>query len=211
MTETPDIPRFSELKKLPDVPAARLLADGNAVLQTRLSVPAGAGVPEVLAALEVEGAVTDMLLVLAHALPPREATWWACLSARDILPEGTSTPSLKAAEAWVFRPGPDTRGMAREALDTAHNEDDTVLCAMAACMADGTLGPGELEDYDAPPGAVGGAAFGMALTALFHDEDRVEEQGQILLFRALDIARGGNGTRPSGQAQPQADITEVLP
>jgi len=101
---------------------------------------------------------------------------------------------LSAAEAWEFKPGPESRAAARAALDDDGNEVDTALCAMAASMADGTLGPGELEDYAAPPGAVGGAAFGMLLTALFHDEDKVETRGPELLARALDIARGGNGT-----------------
>ena len=187
--------RFEALKKLPDDPAAKILARGNAVLQTPLEAPASASVPEVLSELDAKRAVIDMLQLLAHALPPREATWWACLSARDLLSEDAAAPPppLKAAEAWVLQPGEDTRARAREALDSAHNEDETVLCAMAATFADGTLGPGELQDYEAPPGAVGGAAFGMALTALFHDEDQVELRGQWLLERALDIARGGNG------------------
>ena len=193
--------RFSDLTKVPAVPAAKVLARGNAVLQTPLDAPASASIADVLAELEAKGALIDMLQLLAHALPAREATWWACLSARDTLAEGT--PVLKAAEAWVYQPGVNTRTLAREALDTATNQDETVLCAMAASFADGTLGPGELEDYTAPAGAVGAAAFGMALTALFHDEDKVEAEGQVLLARALDIARGGSGTlaaapRPTG-------------
>ncbi|WP_370049236.1 MULTISPECIES: DUF6931 family protein [Salipiger] len=195
MTAPAHTDRFTGLRKLPDAPTARILATGNAVLQTPLDLPASASVPETLAALETEGALIDMLQVLAHALPPREATWLACLAARGTVPEGAAMPApLRAAEAWVFKPGPETRAAARAALDAAGNEDDTALCAMAASMADGTLGPGELEDYAAPPGAVGGAAFGMLLTALFHDEDKVETRGPELLARALDIARGGNGT-----------------
>lgn len=188
-------PRFKELSKLPDEPAAKILTRSNAVLQTPLDAPASASVAEVLSELDAKGALIDMLQLLAHALPPRQATWWACLSARDIFPEdaGTLTLSLRAAEDWVFQPSDETRARARAAFDAAPNEDDTVLCAMAATLADGTLGPGELEDYEAPPGAVGGAAFGIALTSLFHDEDQVEVRGPLLLERALDIARGGNG------------------
>lgn len=195
---------FSALKKLSGAPAAKLLSEGNAVLQTSIDAPANASVAEVLAELESKDALLDMLQLLAHALPAREAIWWACLSARETVAEGAALPPpLRAAEAWVFQPGEDTRAAARDALDTASNEDETVLCAMAAAFAAGTLGPGELEDYDAPPGAVGAAAFGMALTALYHHEDGVEERGQRLLARALDIARGGNGNVP--QSTKQAD------
>lgn len=202
---------YRELKKLPGIPAAKILAQGNVVLRTRLEASASASVADVLAELEKKGALIDMLQLLAHSLPAREATWWACLSARDIVPEGATIPApLKAAEAWVYQPGVESRTRAREALDGAGNEDDTVLCAMAASFANGTLGPGELEDYQAPPGAVGSAVFGMALTSLFHDEEQVETRGPVLLARALDIARGGSGNvgvRAAGQAMPGSEAT----
>lgn len=187
-------PRFIALKKLPDHPAARTLAQSNVVLQTPLEAPASACAATLLSELDSKGAQIDMLQLLAHTLPPREGTWWACLAARDILADADKlTPSIKAAEAWVLQPSLETRTNARAALDTAPNEDETVLCAMAASFADGTLGPGEYEDYDAPPGAVGGAVFGMMLLSLFDQEDEVEARGTLLLDRALDIARGGNG------------------
>ncbi|MBP1852491.1 DUF6931 family protein [Rhizobium halophytocola] len=200
--------RYSDLRKLSAIPTVRLLAAGNAVLQTPLDAPASASVAEVLTELDAKGALLDMLQLLAHALPAREATWWACLSARDILADGAPVPPpLRAAEAWVHRPGNETRTLAREALDKAKNEDETVLCAMAASCAAGTLGPGLLEDYDAPPGAVGGAVFGMALISLYHDSDLVAARGPLLLARALDIARGGSGNvaPPVSQSIPVSD------
>ncbi|NSX53687.1 hypothetical protein HRQ87_02630 [Sulfitobacter sp. 1151] len=200
-------PRFGALKKVPDHPAARTMAHNNVVLQTPVDAAANASVAEVLSELDAKGALIDMLQLLAHALPAREATWWACLSARDTLPDGKLTPSVKAAEAWVLQPSEETRTRAREALDTAHNEDETVLCAMAASFANGTLGPGQHEDYEAPPGAVGVAAFSMALTSLFHDEDQIDTHGRLLLERALDIARGGNG-RMDKPAMTKAATTE---
>lgn len=197
---------FTDLKKLSSEPAAKVLSKGNAVLQTKLDAPASASIADVLEELQAKDALIDMLQLLAHALPAREAIWWACLSARETLAEGEALPPpLKAAEAWVYQPGTETRAMAREALDTAANEDDTVLCAMGAAFAAGTLGPGELDDFEAPPGAVGAAAFGMALTALFHDEEKVEERGPLLLGRALDIARGGNGKISAVQLTPRQE------
>ncbi|MEL6478802.1 MAG: hypothetical protein AAFR17_15840 [Pseudomonadota bacterium] len=196
--------RFGDLKKIPPEPAAKIMARGKVVLQTKLDAPASASVGDVLAELEEKGELIDMLHLLAHALPPREATWWACLSGRDIVPEGTEKmpPPLQAAEDWVFKPNDETRTRAREALDNADNEDETMLCAMAATFADGTLGPGELEDYEAPPGAVGGAAFGMALTAMFDDEELTDMRGPWILERGLDIARGGNGKVEAPEVPP---------
>ncbi|MEM7742245.1 MAG: hypothetical protein AAF409_00930 [Pseudomonadota bacterium] len=183
--------QFDGLRKLPTEPVAKVLAQANAKIQTPLDTPASALAAEVLSELSSKYAVTDMLLVLAHCLPAREATWWACLSGRDLAP--AASPTLKAAEEWVLRPGADTRQRARDALDSAAPDDATELCAMAACCADGTLGPGEFEDYNAPAGTVGIAAYSMALMALYQDADAVDAHGQILVERALDIARGGNG------------------
>ena len=206
-----DISRYGDLKKLPNTPAAKILLQGNAVLQTRLDAPASASIAEVLAELDAKGAVIDMLQRLAHSLPAREATWWACLSARDILAEDAPLPaSLRAAEAWVYQPGVESRTRARAALDNAGNEDDTFLCAMAASFADGTLGPGDLEDYEAPRGAVGGAVFGMALMSLFHDEEQVGTRGPLLLARALDIARGGRGHASSNAVGSSSPGSEAM-
>ena len=205
-----DIARYADLKKLSNTPAAKILAQGNAVLQSRVTAPASASVAEVLLELEGKEALIDMLQLLAHSLPAREAIWWACLSARDILPRGAPLPAcLTAAEAWVYQPGVVNRTRAREALDSAGHDDDTVFCAMAACFADGTLGPGELEDYQAPRGAVGGAVFGMTLMSLFHDADEVETRGPLLLARALDIARGGTGNLSPNATGVSMPVSEV--
>ncbi|MDD1617430.1 MAG: secreted protein, partial [Methylococcaceae bacterium NSP1-2] len=50
---------------------------------------------------------TDAVKVLAHALPKREATWWACLCARKTLTEkslATENKAIELAEAWVYKP-----------------------------------------------------------------------------------------------------------
>ncbi|WP_118136827.1 hypothetical protein [Oceanicella sp. SM1341] len=204
---------FDGLRKLRPEPAARILARAGAVLQTPIEAPASAPVAQVLAELSARGAHPDMLLLLAHALPPREATWFACLCARDILPPGRAAlpAPLAAAEAWVRRPGEDTRARARAAFEASGPQDETELCAMAASMADGTLGPGELEDYEAPAGAVGAAAFGMALLSLYHGEEGAEARGPWLVRRALDIARGGAGNLPAPAEAGSAGVATPEP
>lgn len=181
---------FDDLRKLPGGPAARILTQNSVTLQTQLDAPAGASAAQILAELHSKAAELDMLQVLAHTLPPREATWWACLAAREM---GAATPSVSAAEGWVRQPGFDTRLAAREALDAAKPDDDTVFCAMAACFADGTMGPGEYDDYPAPPGAVGAAVYGILLIAIFADETAAEQRRSGFLEAGLNIARGGNG------------------
>ena len=133
--------------------------------------------------------------LLAVALPARERVWWACLAARDYVgPKSEKDPRpLTAAEAWVFEPCDDNRTLASDAIDAAYVDDNTVHCAMAALYCDGTLGPGDLAKFPAPAGMAEAAAFGMNMVALGEMSDRFEEHGILLVDRAVDIARGGNG------------------
>lgn len=49
---------------------------------------------------------------LAHALPPREGIWWACLCAEHALGENWTAPDKAAATAavtWVMQPAEENR------------------------------------------------------------------------------------------------------
>jgi hypothetical protein len=185
--------RFANLSKLPQEPALRLLALANAKLTARPALPAAAPVPEMLAALEAAGARDDMLRLLAAALPVREAIWWGCLAAGDLVPPGAPVPKpLAAARAWVYSPTPENRDVARLAAEGA--EVDTVLAAAACAMCDGKIGPGELAAFDAPPGAVATFVFGLNIHSLSRAPAPLfDAHADMLIDRALDIARGGDG------------------
>lgn len=188
--------RFNDLKKVPKQPALRLLAMANLKLDEETGLPAAASVTEVLTALEEREAWSDMFKVLAASLPVREGVWWACLAAEDVLGggEAADTPCLKAARDWVFKPNETTREAARAAAEAADPADVADLCAGAAVMHDGKLGPGDLAQHDAPPGA----AQVMVLTTVVKaiaaaDGETLNTTIQTLFDRAVDIARGGNG------------------
>lgn len=195
--------RFSGLTKVPEGPFAQILAAENGKLREGVAIPEGASVSETLAALDAADALGDVLTVFAYALPVRERIWWACLAARDLLPPGDEalTPSIRAAEAWVFKPNDENREKAMKASQTADPDDDTIHCARAVTTHDGMLGPGELADLEAPKGATSVAALMAAVTSLAQDPDLIDERKQLLVDRALDIARGGNG-RLNGDADP---------
>jgi hypothetical protein len=197
--------RFENLKKIPPEPAAKLLAQANTKLTTKLSAPASAPVAAVLTELEEKAAKIDMLRLLAVALPPREATWWACLAARDLIGEDAKVvpPPLAAAEKWVFKPNEENRTAAKHAFEGAEQDDDTVYCAMAALYADGTLGPGSMNNTPAAPNAVPAAVLAMNMIATRANADRMQLFLDMLIDRALNIARGGNGkVEAGGGAKP---------
>lgn len=187
--------RFDDLTKIPDEPAVRMLARKNSKLQAQHGLPGSAMLPEMLQALMDQQAPFDMLHMLAVALPPREAVWWACLAARDLAGHDNPQPPppLAAAERWVFKPDARNREAVRQAMELADVDDDTVLCAMAAAYADGTMGEGDLARAEAPPNAVPAAVLGMNMKSVSALSDTDEKHVETLIARALDIARGGNG------------------
>lgn len=191
-----DTSRFAGLKKLPDKPALTVLAECNVKLATPLESPRPAPVGAVLAELDAKNAPVDMIMLLAHALPKREAVWWSCLAAREV--EGFDTEKvpacLAAAEAWVRKPGDDTRRAAFGALKKARPGDDTSLCALVAVYSEGTFGPDELEESVVPPGMFGNLVFARVMKA-WSAAPAAERpvRGPRLIERGLDIARGGSG------------------
>lgn len=186
--------RFSNLVKILRQPAARLLANANAELETELASPASAPVEVVLRELDQKGALVDILRLLSVALPARERVWWACLAARDLLPPGAKVPApLAASEAWVFKPTEENRAVAHHALQHASMKDETKHCAMAVQFHDGTLGPGDLAQHAAPPGGAEVSAFAMNIVAIAKSGKSLEVAAGVMIERALDIARGGSG------------------
>lgn len=185
---------IGEFARVPDEPAARLLARANQSLLTKTDTPANAGVEEVMRALDAADAERDMLVLMAVALPARQRTWWACLSARDLLgaaAEGSET--LAAAEAWVRSPSDETYAHAFDALQRAEPVDPAAHCSRSVVYSGGKLGPGDLMEHDAPPGAAETAALTMVIDALSATADNPKAYVSLLIDRAIDLAKGGSG------------------
>ncbi|MEP5630841.1 MAG: hypothetical protein ABJP79_03050 [Tateyamaria sp.] len=199
--------RFENLKKVPDQPASRLLAAANAQLKTKLSAPANASVQVVLKELEAARAPVDMLRLLSVSLPPRECVWWACIAGRDVLQEDEKSICLTSAEAWVFEPTVENRERLRLVLENESAADNAAPCATAAYYAPGNLGEGDMADIPAPIGVVSACCFGMNLKTLKVGPPP-EHCFEVMIDRALDIARGGNGKIELVQDSTPAPTTE---
>ncbi|MCB8881036.1 hypothetical protein ACELLULO517_12390 [Acidisoma cellulosilytica] len=92
--------------------------------------------PTLLRRLEQTGRVDAALRLAAHALPAREAVWWACRCAyyagdserRSAL----DAAAAEAAEAWVRQPGSARRAKAYAAAQRAQFQSAEALAALAA-------------------------------------------------------------------------------
>lgn len=187
--------RFADMVKVPKHPAARMLADASTKLKTKTEAPASSSVEVVLNELAEKEAWVDILRLLSVVLPPRERVWWACMAGRDFIdPKADKLPRcLTLAEEWVRRPSPENLEQIAVAVDQAERGDETVKCALSAQYADGTLGPGDMSQIPAPPGGSEVMAFVANTVALKSHKEDFNDYIHLLIDRAVDIARGGNG------------------
>jgi hypothetical protein len=140
----------------------------------------------------------DAVAFLAHALPKREAVWWACVCARSALgdaPGADELLSLTLAEAWVHEPSDESRRAAMAAAEAFEFKTPASWAAVAAFWSGGSMAPVDLPDVPPAENLTGKAVTAAVMIAVGQgDPDKMEERYRQLLARGLDIARGGNGS-----------------
>ncbi|MSP26913.1 MAG: hypothetical protein EXR80_00260 [Methylococcales bacterium] len=139
----------------------------------------------------------DAVRFLAYALPNREATWWACLCARNGLTDKTPANEIKAielAEAWVYKPTEDNRKLTLPAADAATYKNPASWAAIAAFWSGDDISP--VPEAVVPPDkklyakAVTGAVM---LAATQGEANKVSDKYQLFLQQGINIASGGDG------------------
>lgn len=139
----------------------------------------------------------DAIKLLAHGLPKREAVWWACLAARQVLTPQTdeaNVQALIAAEAWAKKPSEDTRLRCRELARKTRYETPFSWVATAASWSTGSLAaPGEPEV--APPDYLYAHAVAGCVTlagGLLNANDPADGMRRFIR-QGINLAEGGNG------------------
>ncbi|MBL8350408.1 MAG: hypothetical protein JNL87_08820 [Burkholderiaceae bacterium] len=163
-----------------------------------------AGVPtaaEALLRLEAGGYCIEAVRLTAHALPKREAVWWACMCAAAV-PDPALAPAdvsaRSSAEAWVRQPGDDAlRRKAWDAAQATGFKTPEAWAAVGAFWSGGSIAPAGQPAV--PPAedltgrAVGGAVM---LASVRGRPERAEARLLRFLGAARDIAAGGAGRLP---------------
>lgn len=159
---------------------------------------------EAIERLEAQGFGHDALRLAAHALPKREAVWWACMCA-DAVPEAALAPvdaaARVAAEAWVRKPTDDAlRRAAWDAAQKTAYRSPEAWAAVGAFWSGGSMSPPGQPVV--PPGehltgvAIAGA---VVMAAVRSKPERAPARIQRFLVAARDIAAGG-----AGRIEPEA-------
>jgi len=178
--------------------AGRLKLDNKA----RALLAPGLSVDAYVARLNAAGLYPAAIAVLAHALPKREAVWWACMAihkAAAAQPGSPAAGALVAAESWVRHPTEENGRGAEQAAERAGLDSPSAWAALAAFWS---------GDNMAPPGAPtvtpGAALTGRAVTsavrlaAVEREPQHAPDKFRDFTAIALDIARGGDGRGAAG-------------
>ena len=145
---------------------------------------------------------------LAYALPKREAVWWACLIAAEVLgpePSPEAAAALEAAQAWVVDPTDDKRRATFPAAQKAGVGTPVGCAAVAAYFSGGSLAPPDLAVV-APPEYVTHdlVASSLILAAVSKEPEKAPEKYAAFLRTGLDVA---DGQRPWPQSAPERSAT----
>ncbi len=169
--------------------------------------------------LEFGGFLIEAVQVVAHALPRREAVWWACLCADHTSPadlaEGDRV-ARHAAEEWVRFHTDLLRRRSMDRAEEAGFRTPECWAAVAAFWAEGSLAPlGKPTVTPAPH--LTGTAVTAALRISSVRGDPAKEKPRLRLFlrSGRKIASGEPGrsaeeTFTTAQA-PEAEVRHVAP
>ena len=137
---------------------------------------------------------SDATQFLAHALPHREAVWWACICAARALPNDPpdgEAAALEAAKAWVFKPAQENCQTAMTKAEVAGFKSAGSWAAVAAFWSGETLAPAGSPVVPPTPDLVGKAVAGaVMLAAVSGDETDAADNYRTFLEQGLNIAKG---------------------
>ncbi|HUZ63087.1 MAG TPA: hypothetical protein VMU82_05180 [Acetobacteraceae bacterium] len=157
-------------------------------------------VPAALLRLVQDGFMVEASRLVAHALPKREAVWWACMCALHTAPETLPPADLaarEAAEMWVRKQTDALRRQAMEQAQVAGFATPEAWAAVGAFWSGDSMSPlGQPVVPPAPHLAGTAVAGAIALAAVRARPERQKARLVRFLESARDIAAGGSGRLP---------------
>jgi len=149
--------------------------------------------PEYLELLMEGGQFADAVRFLAHALPKREAVWWAWVCARrtaglEAAPEIKA--SLDATEKWIAQPNDENRRAAMKAAEAADAGSAAGCAGTAAFFSGGSLAPPEAPAVAPGPYLTAKAVTSaVILAAVSKEPEKAPEKFRAFLDQGLDVVK----------------------
>jgi len=188
------------LIKLNAIALPTLLPRLDLPLAPKIAIQACTSVPEALAALEAGGFLIEAARLTAHALPKREAGWWACMCAAHTAPPDLPEPdraAREAAEVWVRQQADAPRRLAMERAQASEFGTPEAWAGVAAFWSGDSMAPEGQAPVPPAPHLTGTAVAGaVALSAVRGDVSRRNARLKRFLESGRNIAAGGPGRMP---------------
>lgn len=177
----------------PDAVMARVALEAA----PRTAVQGAAGVREMIGALIEAGFRAEAVRCYAHALPRREAVWWACMCAQHTAPGDLAEADREAgaaAQIWVRKQSEESRRAAMALADATDFGSPEAWAAVGAFWSGANMAPEGVPPV-APAAHLPGVAVAgaVALAAVRGDAGRQSARLERFLAAAADIAAGGVG------------------
>jgi hypothetical protein len=135
----------------------------------------------------------DAVRFVAHALPKREAVWWAWMSARRGSGDHPPRPikaSLEATEKWIAQPSDENRRAAKAAADTAKLDTAAGCAGLAAFFSGDSLAPPDLPAVAPGPYLTAKAVSGAVnFAAMAGEPKQAPEKFKSFVAQGLDVAK----------------------
>jgi hypothetical protein len=161
-------------------------------------------VSEAIDLLEAAGFLLEATRVLAHALPKREAVWWACMCAAHTAPPGLPEAdrlAREAAELWVRHPTDKNRREAMRLAEATSYEEPETWPAVAVFWSGDTIAAEDQPAVPPTPHIAGKAVAGtIYLSAVRTDPGMQNARLKRFLESGRSIAAGGPGRLPPEEA-----------
>lgn len=155
---------------------------------------------EYLARLTESGMAEDAVRFLAHALPKREAVWWACQCIREAGVDSgePGKAALLAAARWAADPSEQHRRAAQSAAEAAQATPEALI-AMGAFLGGGSMAPPQAPEVkpadDLTPRSVAGAVL---LGAVAVEPEKAPQKRRRFIELGIQCA---NQPLPSGKGR----------
>jgi hypothetical protein len=180
------------------LPRLGLTGESAALIQTESDAATALG------RLEQAGFLGEAVKLMAHALPNREAVWWACMCSHHTapadLPEADHA-AVRTAEQWVRQQTDEIR---REGFDHAQQAGfgtPEAWAAVAAFWSGDSMSPlGQPKVPPAPHLAATAVTGAIALASVRIHPARREDRLRRFLASGREIAGGG-----VGRLEPEED------
>ncbi len=188
---------MSSSSKLDTLALAALLPRLDLSPDAAASVAACALPSEALGRLIEANLLIEAARLVAHALPAREAVWWAArcsaATAPPTLPEADQEARV-LAEAWVRERADPVRRSAMDKAQQAGCTSPEAWAAVAAFWSGDSMSPPDQPKVPPAPHLTGVAVVGaVVLSSVRTDPGRQPARLKQFLNSARDIAAGGAG------------------